>query len=73
MIKFNNAYDVDNYSFKDNENNIFMFKLISILLEQEKEWNPNMWVSELRPSTQQMIIDMGNTLYNREMELEKQK
>lgn len=73
MIRFKNACDVDNYNFKDTENNIFMFKLISILLEQEKEWNPNMWVSGLHPSTQQMIIDMGNTLYNREIDLEKQK
>ena len=69
MKKFNVAYDVDNYTFKKEENNIFIYKLISIFLENEKETNPNMWISTLHPSTQQMIIDMGNILYNREMDL----
>jgi hypothetical protein len=67
-LKFNNVWDVDNYTFKKEENNTFIYKLISCFLEKEIEYNPEQYVSQLHPSSQQIIVDFGNIIYNRELD-----
>lgn len=69
--KFSYAWDVDSHRFKLEKNNEFIYRLVSLLLIKEKEYNPEMYVSQLHPDTQNLIVDLGNMLYKDEMEMNK--
>jgi len=66
--KFEYAWDVDSHRFKLEKNNEFIYRLVSLLLIKEKEYNPEMYVSQLHPDIQNLIVDLGNMLYENEME-----
>jgi len=69
--KFEYVWDVDNHHFELEKNNEFIYRLISLLLIKEKEYNPEMYVSQLHPDIQNLIVDLGNMLYENEMEMNK--
>ena len=61
---FNSAYDVDDYKWKDKKNKDFIHRFISILLTLDTEFNPNHYISELSGERQDIILEIGNYLYN---------
>jgi hypothetical protein len=69
--KFEYAWDVDSHRFELEKNKEFIYRLVSLLLIKEKEYNPEMYVSQLHPDTQNLIVDLGNMLYKDEMEMNK--
>lgn len=62
---FSTAHDVNDYKWKDKKNDDFIHRFISIILTLDTEFNPNHYISELSNERQDIILEIGNYLYNK--------
>lgn len=65
---FKEAYEVDNYPWRSEVQKLFIFKLVTQFLDMaERRGVPNRYVSELPKEYQDIIVEMGNSILEREL------
>lgn len=65
---FKEAYEVDNYPWRSEVQKLFIFKLVTQFLDMaERRGAPNRYVSELPKEYQDIIVEMGNSILEREL------